>query len=958
MKRRWPQGGALVFLLTATRGAFGLERLPMPPAAEAAPPIPLPRLTEPFTPDGVLQEWAQAACVPVRSPGCIAHRSSAHEWRGPADAGMEWYGAWNPEGLCLAAVVADDEVRNDRPEDALWQQDCVELFLDGRSGDRFLKSPYSPSVYQLLIRPPLPPKGAVAVPAKPDQKAENLRLGARRTAFGYTVELLVPWTNFPEIRPQPGTQVGLQAGVDDSDVRDGEELQPLLMTINGTSRLAQDPAGFLRWELVEAHAWSEETPLGPQVQVEWPRIVVGDKLPSLRLTAGGWLASRGRQLEIFLQDSTGTRIWQTWLRPRRMASPWLRSWQAQTALPPQLLRAGGYTLTVRVQDRTGRIGGQTGLGFYVLGNGLEQIYQALRQVDVAALASHDPFKAAAYCGVGAAVERFKRAVEMGNLQEAVWTQHEVVARLELLEQGDLLVDPAEGWLELLRLGAEPTAQVVVEYKGGYQQAGVTFCWGALPLVAVQVSRYKNSEAAAQALETSMVHPGLVIPLEKTTLAGYPATVTSAISYEIPCDPREFVPEKQGILHWRGRNQLGVVDLSALEELQPTAVTILDSCPEAVRQKVAAWATARNLTLTDLATAFKSEVALVVGDPRGPETADSFEAFKRWNRLQRCGFMAVSVLSGQQVLQAIHPSRRVCEEALALVLAGKAVTQEQVDRVRHTLLAWSGAPLPKEGLPASAGEPLDLFCGDTHMHTFYSDGATSPVALLLEALYANLDYAVITDHNTLSGALLATRLMAQHRCAFPLTVGEEITASYAHMCAYPLQKLVAWDLPAYDIVKAAHAQGAVIQWNHPGFPGSPWDTAQQPKGLVGTAFDAWEHYTPWYEEWKAKGVVPVFVGSTDTHDGTFSWPERTVIQGPSAQGDDLAEAIRAGNVAMWCMEGDQLLYGREEIVEAIWAALAEGRKLKEEKVDRLRAALRRMKLVDLLKASEPRMVAEK
>lgn len=952
MKRTWIPGIALVWLFAAAPWALALERLPLPPPAETPPPTPLPRLTAPFTPDGVLQEWTAAACVPVRSASCIAHRSSSHEWRGPADAGMEWYGAWNQEGLCLAAVVADDEVRNDRPDDALWQQDCVELFLDGRPSDALLKPSYGPGVYQFLIRPPLPGKPAVVVPAKPDQQAEALRLGARRTASGYTVELLVPWANFPQIKPQPGTLVGLQAGLDDSDSRDGEEQQPLMMTMQGLPRLAQDASRFLRWELVEAMTPGEETYLGPQLLLDLPRIIAGEKPVRLGLTAGGWLASRLPALEVQVREASGAVLRRVRLQPRRLAAPWSRSWQAETSLPP--LPAGPYTVTVLVQERAVRTWGQARQGVYILGDSLTPLYQALGQVEVGALARKDPFRAAAYCGVGAAVERFKRAIETGNLEAAVRTQHEVIARLELLEKGDLAVDPAEDWLDLLRLSADPQAQVVVEYKGDYRQAGVTFCWGPLPLASVQVTRYDSPEAAAQALETPMAQAGLALPLEKTTVAGRPAVVNTEMFYEVPLDPAEFVPEEQGILHWRGRNQLGVVDLSDLEALNPTAVAVLASCPEAVRRRVLDWAAGKGLAPTDLATALKSEVALVVGDPRRPETAEQFAALKQWNRMQRQRLLSLSVLSGNRVLQVYHPSRKVAEEALTLVLAGKAVTPDQAEGLRRTLVAWLGVKPPE--VPPS--EPLNLFCGDLHMHTFYSDGATSPVALMLEALYAHLDFAVITDHNTLNGALLAARLLAEHGSPFPVIVGEEITASYAHMCAYPLRELVAWELPAYDIVKAAHVQGAAIQWNHPGFPGSAWDTAQQPKGLMGTAFDAWEHYTPWYEEWKAQGRVPVFVGTTDTHDGTFSWPERTVMQGPSPRGEDLAEAIRAGNVAMWSMEGGQLLYGREEVVAAIGAALAEGRRLKEEKAERIRAALQGLKLVDLLQASEPRMVAVK
>jgi hypothetical protein len=188
------------------------------------------------------------------------------------------------------------------------------------------------------------------------------------------------------------------------------------------------------------------------------------------------------------------------------------------------------------------------------------------------------------------------------------------------------------------------------------------------------------------------------------------------------------------------------------------------------------------------------------------------------------------------------------------------------------------------------------------------------------------------------------------------VGQEVTTRYAHFNAYPVRELVPWDTTAAAICQAAHAQGAAVQWNHPGFPGSDWDSAQQLHGLEGTALDAWEHLTPLLADWQAQGRVPVFVGSTDTHSGTFSWPERTVVRGVAAQGGDLAAAVRAGDVAMQSVEGDRLFYGREDLCSAAWAALASGDLLKAEKAERLRRALRGIDLVGLLEASQPRTLA--
>jgi len=105
------------------------------------------------------------------------------------------------------------------------------------------------------------------------------------------------------------------------------------------------------------------------------------------------------------------------------------------------------------------------------------------------------------------------------------------------------------------------------------------------------------------------------------------------------------------------------------------------------------------------------------------------------------------------------------------------------------------------------------------------------------------------------ARLAAQQFKEHGITFPLTVGEEISTSWAHLNAYPVKELVGWELPLEGIVNAAHAQGAVIQWNHPGYPGSDWDSTQQPKGLEGTGLDAWEHMPPRYDEWKQAGKLP-------------------------------------------------------------------------------------------------------
>lgn len=203
---------------------------------------------------------------------------------------------------------------------------------------------------------------------------------------------------------------------------------------------------------------------------------------------------------------------------------------------------------------------------------------------------------------------------------------------------------------------------------------------------------------------------------------------------------------------------------------------------------------------------------------------------------------------------------------------------------------------------------------------------------------------------IDGARLAAQQFKEHGITFPLTVGEEISTSWADFNAYPLKELVGWELPLEGIVNAAHAQGAVIQWNHPGYPGSDWDSTQQPKGLEGTGLDAWEHVPPRYDEWKQAGKLPVLTGATDTHSGTFNPTECTIILAPSADGADIAAAIRRGDVIGVSPRESGLLFGSDRMASVVRAALAEGKSLKAAKAERLKAELKNADLAGLIKAS--------
>lgn len=75
-----------------------------------------------------------------------------------------------------------------------------------------------------------------------------------------------------------------------------------------------------------------------------------------------------------------------------------------------------------------------------------------------------------------------------------------------------------------------------------------------------------------------------------------------------------------------------------------------------------------------------------------------------------------------------------------------------------------------GLMLAADAPIDL-----HLHTFYSDGAWSPEALLDHLVSESFALAAITDHDRVDTLAKLQRLATQKN--FPLLVGAEMTTTW-------------------------------------------------------------------------------------------------------------------------------------------------------------------------------------
>ncbi|MFZ6028526.1 MAG: PHP-associated domain-containing protein [Chloroflexota bacterium] len=100
--------------------------------------------------------------------------------------------------------------------------------------------------------------------------------------------------------------------------------------------------------------------------------------------------------------------------------------------------------------------------------------------------------------------------------------------------------------------------------------------------------------------------------------------------------------------------------------------------------------------------------------------------------------------------------------------------------------------------------------ETHCHTIYSKDSLTPLAKLLAACQQkNIDRVIITDHNSIQGALRAKALDPER-----VIVGEEIMTTGGEILAAYVTEEIPQGLAPQEAIDRLRAQGAFISVSHP------------------------------------------------------------------------------------------------------------------------------------------------
>lgn len=164
----------------------------------------IPKAQKPIKLDGKLDDWTGAFVTPVH----VGHPDFTNR-------GAEFFYLWDDDNLYIGLKCLDQKPAHIGGENALWNGDAIEFYLDTRRGEKLGASPFGPGTLHMFWTPftktDIKPRLAVRpLPAFKDFKLQGAEVASEKTPWGWTAEFKLPWKNFPDFKPKAGEQIGIE----------------------------------------------------------------------------------------------------------------------------------------------------------------------------------------------------------------------------------------------------------------------------------------------------------------------------------------------------------------------------------------------------------------------------------------------------------------------------------------------------------------------------------------------------------------------------------------------------------------------------------------------------------------------------------------------------------------------------------------------------------------------------
>jgi hypothetical protein len=207
---------------------------------EAEIPACVARTSRPVAIDGTVENlWSKARRYELSN--VIYSPVSSKE-----DCSASYKAMWDADNLYLLVDVTDDTLKNDSDPDLWYQDDCVEVFIDG---DNAKSQNYGDNDGQYHFdwdrtRP--------SMDRFEHGRLDGIEFAMVTTDNGYRTEIKFPWSTLG-IKPSAGTKIGLDVHVNDDD--DGGDRDTKLTWRGKEDNAWQTPSAFGTAELTGLLGW-------------------------------------------------------------------------------------------------------------------------------------------------------------------------------------------------------------------------------------------------------------------------------------------------------------------------------------------------------------------------------------------------------------------------------------------------------------------------------------------------------------------------------------------------------------------------------------------------------------------------------------------------------------------------------------------------------------------------------
>ncbi len=183
--------------------------------------VSIPRTRRPIIVDGAFDEW----------PPLPMTEFVPRDGRTPEDNSVAFAVVHDGSHLYVRAQVRDDHIaRRQTDLKTLWEDDCIELWIDSRNdaADDFNNMPHNPGCYQFNLAPPAEEDGEVdhvvyRHPFMGNQRLDTIEAKSVRTENGYTMEVKIPLTELRGDRPVEDPRlIGFNISTCDADPKNGD----------------------------------------------------------------------------------------------------------------------------------------------------------------------------------------------------------------------------------------------------------------------------------------------------------------------------------------------------------------------------------------------------------------------------------------------------------------------------------------------------------------------------------------------------------------------------------------------------------------------------------------------------------------------------------------------------------------------------------------------------------------